>query len=56
VAEAAQGVFIVDDDESVRESLKLLLESAGYHAVTFASAKKFVQSGLKKDACWFGRS
>ena len=43
-------MFIVDDDESVRSSLKLLLESAGRHAVAFASAEEFLQSGLMKSA------
>jgi two-component system response regulator FixJ len=43
-------VFIVDDDESVRSSLKLLLESAGRRAVPFASAEEFLQSGLMKSA------
>jgi FixJ family two-component response regulator len=50
VAQAAQRVFIVDDDESVRASLRLLVESAGHHVVTFASAEEFLQSGLMKDA------
>jgi FixJ family two-component response regulator len=45
----AQSVFIVDDDESVRTSLKLLVESAGHHCVTFKSAKEFIQSGSMKD-------
>ena len=35
-------VFIVDDDVSVRESLELLIESAGWQAQTFASAQEFL--------------
>jgi FixJ family two-component response regulator len=35
-------VFVVDDDVSVRESLELLIESAGWQALTFASAQKFL--------------
>jgi FixJ family two-component response regulator len=35
-------VFIVDDDVSVRESLELLIESAGWHPQTFASAEEFL--------------
>jgi FixJ family two-component response regulator len=35
-------VFVVDDDVSVRESLELLLESAGWQAETFASAQEFL--------------
>jgi FixJ family two-component response regulator len=50
VAEPTQSVFIVDDDESVLSSLRLLVESAGHHGVTFASADEFFQSGLMKNA------
>ena len=35
-------VFIVDDDESVRESLELLIRSAGWQPETFASAEAFL--------------
>jgi FixJ family two-component response regulator len=35
-------VFIVDDDVSVRESLELLIESAGWQSQTFASAREFL--------------
>jgi FixJ family two-component response regulator len=35
-------VFIVDDDVSVRESLELLLLSAGWQPETFASAEDFL--------------
>jgi FixJ family two-component response regulator len=35
-------VFVVDDDISVRESLELLLESAGWRSETFASAQEFL--------------
>jgi FixJ family two-component response regulator len=35
-------VFIVDDDVSVRESLELLIESAGWNPETFASAAAFL--------------
>jgi two-component system, LuxR family, response regulator FixJ len=50
MAQAARSVFIVDDDESVRASLGLLIESAGHRAVTFSSAEEFLQSGSQKDA------
>jgi FixJ family two-component response regulator len=50
VAETVQCVFIVDDDESVLSSLRLLVESAGHRSVTFASADQFLQSGLMKNA------
>lgn len=35
-------VFVVDDDVSVRESLELLIASAGWQARTFASAQEFL--------------
>ena len=35
-------VFVVDDDSSVRESLKLLIESAGWKPQTFGSAREFL--------------
>lgn len=38
-------IAVVDDDESVRESLAGLAESVGYKAILFASAEEFLQSG-----------
>ena len=35
-------MFVVDDDVSVRESLELLLSSAGWQAETFSSAGEFL--------------
>lgn len=35
-------VFIVDDDVSVRESLELMIDSAGWQSETFASAEAFL--------------
>jgi FixJ family two-component response regulator len=35
-------VFVVDDDPSVRRSLELLIDSAGWLAETFASAQEFL--------------
>jgi FixJ family two-component response regulator len=35
-------VFVVDDDASVRESLELLIDSAGWQPETFASAQEFL--------------
>ncbi len=37
-------VFVVDDDEAVREALKSLISSVGLQAATFASAREFLQS------------
>ena len=45
-------VSIVDDDMSVRESLKMLFESADYDAEVFASAEEFLYAGhLGESAC-----
>ena len=38
-------VAVVDDDESVRESLPDLLREGGYAAVAFASAEAFLDAG-----------
>jgi FixJ family two-component response regulator len=38
-------VSVVDDDESVRESLPDLLREFGFIARTFSSAEEFLQSG-----------
>src|SRR6185503_13263976 len=35
-------VFVVDDDISVRESLELLIKTAGWRPETFASAQDFL--------------
>jgi FixJ family two-component response regulator len=35
-------VFVVDDDVSVRESLELMLRTAGWQSQTFASAQEFL--------------
>jgi FixJ family two-component response regulator len=40
--DAAVTVFVVDDDVSVRESLELLIRSAGWRSETFASAQEFL--------------
>jgi FixJ family two-component response regulator len=37
-------IAIVDDDEFVCESAKVLVESLGYEALTFSSAEDFLQS------------
>jgi FixJ family two-component response regulator len=42
MAEMTPVVFVVDDDISVRESLELLIESAGWRPETFASAEDFL--------------
>ncbi len=42
-------ISIVDDDLSVRESTKELVESLGYEALTFASAEEFLESQWLSD-------
>ena len=37
-------VFVIDDDESIREALKSLIRSVGLSVETFASAQEFLQS------------
>jgi two-component system response regulator FixJ len=45
-------LFIVDDDEAVRESLQLLLESAGHRVRSFASGSEFLTAmPSSKDGC-----
>jgi FixJ family two-component response regulator len=43
-------VAVVDDDESVRESLPDLLREFGFSARAFASAEAFLASGCADDA------
>jgi len=42
VSATAPIVFVVDDDASIRESLELLIEGAGWRAATFATSKEFL--------------
>ena len=44
-------VCVVDDDESVRESLPDLLREFGYSAQAFASAESFLAAGVLEPAC-----
>jgi len=37
-------VFVIDDDESIREALKSLIRSVGLKVETFAAAQEFLQS------------
>jgi FixJ family two-component response regulator len=43
-------VSVVDDDESLRRSLRNLLGSVGFHVETFASAEAFLESVHRDDA------
>jgi FixJ family two-component response regulator len=44
-------VLVLDDDESVLYSLRLLLESAGYESAGFSSAEELIESGLVENSC-----
>ncbi|MBI5968902.1 MAG: response regulator [Deltaproteobacteria bacterium] len=46
MADAKLNVWIVDDDESVRDSLRLMLEASGYAVCKFKSAEDFLDSGF----------
>jgi FixJ family two-component response regulator len=45
MAPADSVVYIVDDDEAVRDSLVTLLEARGYRTKAFANAEAFLESG-----------
>ncbi len=42
-------ISVVDDDESIRRTTRLLIESFGFRAVAFESAETFLQSGYLRD-------
>jgi FixJ family two-component response regulator len=44
-------VFVVDDDVSVRESLELLIRTAGWRPETFASAQEFLSHSRPTVPC-----
>jgi FixJ family two-component response regulator len=46
----APPVYIVDDDEAFRDSLRWLLLCAGYESVSFATAEAFLLSYVPGDA------
>jgi len=43
-------IAIIDDDESICDSLRDLMESAGLAALCFGSAEDFLESGLHRQA------
>jgi FixJ family two-component response regulator len=43
-AEAPSAVFIVDDDPSIRDSVRSLLKSVGFHAEAFGSTEEFIRA------------
>jgi two-component system response regulator FixJ len=48
VEETSKRVFVVDDNEFVRDALKTLLRSAGYDVQTFESAEAFLDHDAEK--------
>ena len=46
---ATELISIVDDDESVRRSTRLLIESLGFSVATFESAEAFLRSEKRGD-------
>ncbi len=51
MTETKPTILIVDDDPSVRESTKLMLESVGFSVKTFASAQDFLKAKVEEDLC-----
>ena len=49
--EAQSVVFVVDDDASMREGMRLLFRSVGLQAQVFASAAEFLQTSLADVPC-----
>jgi two-component system, LuxR family, response regulator FixJ len=44
-------IFVVDDDADVRDSMRVLLESAGYPVKEYPSAKAFLADGVSIGGC-----
>src|SRR5690349_21357438 len=44
MSESEAVVFVIDDDESMREALRSLIRSVGLGVETFASAQEFLRS------------
>jgi two-component system, LuxR family, response regulator FixJ len=44
-------IVIVDDDAAVRDSLRALMESAGYAVKDYESAKAFLEEGVQSESC-----
>lgn len=43
-------ISVVDDDQDVRESLEMLIDSIGLEAKIFSSAEEFLDSGILADS------
>lgn len=49
-ARSPRVVYVVDDDEAFRDSLRWLLESAGYQVAMFPSAERFLAASRSENA------
>lgn len=49
MTETKPTIFIVDDDPSIRESTKLLLESVGFNVKTYVSGQDFLKAKVQAD-------
>jgi len=49
--ELRKTVFIVDDDEDLRDALSMLMRAAGLNTETFATAREFMQRFVQRDSC-----
>ena len=45
-------IAIIDDDESMQDSLRDLIECGGFEAQCFGSARAFLESDLHRRAAW----
>jgi len=52
MTEAEAMVFVVDDDEGIRQSLQNLIGSVGLQVQVFASAQEFLRSKLRRRTLW----
>jgi len=43
-------IFLIDDDEEIRQSISLLLKSAGYNVETFATKEKLLKTNYYKSS------
>ena len=50
MSQTSKLIAIIDDDESICDSLRDLIESAGLAARCFGSAEEFLESGLHRQA------
>lgn len=52
--EARKRILVVDDEESIRKTLKLLLESEGYEVITANNGKDWALTSRLSTSTWMG--